>query len=117
MFRSIANSAYDMKRHWDELVAAKQAERDRQKLAKLDESDTSTTASGFTTPHLVPNVIVTSQSPRQKSPEPEKNERIFHQNSKKAYSELSKKLAERLKQEQQQKDDKETKETKRNHWR
>ena len=35
-----------MKRHWDELVAAKQAERDRQKLAKLDESDTSTTASG-----------------------------------------------------------------------
>ena len=37
LFRSIANSAYDMKRHWDELVAAKQAERDRQKLAKLDE--------------------------------------------------------------------------------
>ena len=103
-----------MKRHWDELVAAKQAERDLQKLAILDESDTSTTASGFTTPHLVPNVIVTSQSPRQPSPEPEKSYRIFHRNSKKAYSELSKKLSERLKREQQQKDNRETK---RIHWR
>jgi hypothetical protein len=59
---SIANSAYEMKKNWDELVAAKQAERDRQKLAKLDESDTSTTISGYTTPHLVPNVIVTSST-------------------------------------------------------
>ena len=62
VLRSIANSAYEMKKNWDELVAAKQAERDRQKLAKLDESDTSTTISGYTTPHLVPNVIVTSST-------------------------------------------------------
>ena len=31
--RSLASSAYAMKKQWDELVAAKQAERDAQRLA------------------------------------------------------------------------------------
>ena len=30
-----------MKKNWDELVAEKQAERDRQRLAQLEESDSS----------------------------------------------------------------------------
>ena len=78
------------------------------------------TVSGNTTPttnnttHLIPNVIITSL-PSPPPPEQEIKDRIYRQNSKRAYSELSKKLGERLKQEQQQnqkqqqKDDKETK--------
>ena len=120
-FRSLASSAYEMKKHWDELVAAKQAERDLQRLEEemmmhTEEFDSSNTVSGSTTPtttntHLIPNVIITSlPSP----PQQEIKDRIYRQNSKRAYSELSKKLGERLKQEQQQlqkheKDDKETK--------
>merc|ERR1711936_1266803 len=55
---SLASSAYAMKKQWDELVAAKQAERDAQRLAAQYESDSS--ASEYATPHLIPNVIVTS---------------------------------------------------------
>ncbi len=94
----MATTAYEMKRQWDELVAAKQAEREQIRLEELEEQDedqrsnssssSSSLASGRSTPHLVPQVIVT-----RTEKETDKKERVFEPNSKQKYAEISKKLA------------------------
>lgn len=89
-----------MKKTWDELVAAKQAEREQQRLKEEEEFENS--SSGRCSPHLVPDIVVST---------PEVKPRKFEPNSKKNYVELSKKLS------VQAKDEPPVQETKRQNWR
>lgn len=86
--KNLATSAYQMKQTWDEMVEAKQAERDRlrsQEEFSDDDDDDNDEGSNISVDdkvrHIMPTVIVDSKP------------RLFVQNSPKNYATVSKKLA------------------------
>jgi hypothetical protein len=102
IFRHLAETATDIKKNWNDLVAAKQAERDQEKLNLADiESDLSSSDDSdkqHVQQHLIPQVIVTDTDEEKKEEVKVEEERKFEQNSKETYAELSKALAKRLQQ-------------------
>ena len=93
-----------MKKTWDDLVAEKQAERERQRMEEVEDYSSSEdlSLSERNSPHLIPEIFVDSSTPEKTVTQ---GSRGFEQNSKKAYAELSKKLAERLSNQKEPEDE------------